>query len=102
MILFLKNGVFLNEVSLDGIIFLVIVKCLGYIFVIDVFKVVMDEISFVLVSDKYWMSFFEIVDEILDVLEDEGEEFIGFKFERLDFRDVDEEKEFLDFVLKLD
>uniref|UniRef100_G3R7W4 Ankyrin-1 n=1 Tax=Gorilla gorilla gorilla TaxID=9595 RepID=G3R7W4_GORGO len=100
--LLLKNGASPNEVSSDGTTPLAIAKRLGYISVTDVLKVVTDETSFVLVSDKHRMSFPETVDEILDVSEDEGEELIGFKAERRDSRDVDEEKELLDFVPKLD
>uniref|UniRef100_A0A8I5NXL0 Ankyrin-1 n=1 Tax=Papio anubis TaxID=9555 RepID=A0A8I5NXL0_PAPAN len=100
--LLLKNGASPNEVSSDGTTPLAIAKRLGYISVTDVLKVVTDETSFVLVSDKHRMSFPETVDEILDVSEDEGEELIGSKPERPDSRDVDEEKELLDFVPKLD
>ncbi|XP_033088026.1 ankyrin-1 isoform X8 [Trachypithecus francoisi] len=100
--LLLKNGASPNEVSSDGTTPLAIAKRLGYISVTDVLKVVTDETSFVLVSDKHRMSFPETVDEILDVSEDEGEELIGSKAERPDSRDVDEEKELLDFVPKLD
>eukprot|EP00074_Homo_sapiens_P080389 XP_011542803.1 ankyrin-1 isoform X14 [Homo sapiens] len=100
--LLLKNGASPNEVSSDGTTPLAIAKRLGYISVTDVLKVVTDETSFVLVSDKHRMSFPETVDEILDVSEDEGEELISFKAERRDSRDVDEEKELLDFVPKLD
>ncbi|XP_078203751.1 ankyrin-1 isoform X32 [Callithrix jacchus] len=108
--LLLKNGASPNEVSSDGTTPLAIAKRLGYISVTDVLKVVTDETSFVLVSDKHRMSFPETVDEILDVSEDEGtahitimgEELIGSKAERQDSRDVDEEKELLDFVPKLD
>ncbi|XP_011816043.1 PREDICTED: ankyrin-1 isoform X3 [Colobus angolensis palliatus] len=100
--LLLKNGASPNEVSSDGTTPLAIAKRLGYISVTDVLKVVTDETSFVLVSDKHRMSFPETVDEILDVSEDEGEELIGSKAERSDSRDVDEEKELLDFVPKLD
>uniref|UniRef100_A0A2R9ALH6 Ankyrin-1 n=1 Tax=Pan paniscus TaxID=9597 RepID=A0A2R9ALH6_PANPA len=100
--LLLKNGASPNEVSSDGTTPLAIAKRLGYISVTDVLKVVTDETSFVLVSDKHRMSFPETVDEILDVSEDEGEELIGFKAERRDSGDVDEEKELLDFVPKLD
>uniref|UniRef100_A0A8C9IQT8 Ankyrin-1 n=1 Tax=Piliocolobus tephrosceles TaxID=591936 RepID=A0A8C9IQT8_9PRIM len=100
--LLLKNGASPNEVSSDGTTPLAIAKRLGYISVTDVLKVVTDETSFMLVSDKHRMSFPETVDEILDVSEDEGEELIGSKAERSDSRDVDEEKELLDFVPKLD
>ncbi|XP_010370123.2 ankyrin-1 isoform X2 [Rhinopithecus roxellana] len=100
--LLLKNGASPNEVSSDGTTPLAIAKRLGYISVTDVLKVVTDETSFVLVSDKHRMSFPETVDEILDVSEDEGEELIGSKAERPDSRDVDEERELLDFVPKLD
>uniref|UniRef100_A0A2K5F2M8 Ankyrin-1 n=1 Tax=Aotus nancymaae TaxID=37293 RepID=A0A2K5F2M8_AOTNA len=106
--LLLKNGASPNEVSSDGTTPLAIAKRLGYISVTDVLKIVTDETSFVLVSDKHRMSFPETVDEILDVSEDEGkvgvmrEELIGSKAERQDSRDVDEEKELLDFVPKLD
>ncbi|XP_019504782.1 PREDICTED: ankyrin-1 [Hipposideros armiger] len=63
-----------------------------------------------LVSDKHRMSFPETVDEILDVSEDEGtahitimgEELVGSKAEKQESRDIDEEKELLDFVPKLD
>nr|XP_024646975.1 ankyrin-1 isoform X18 [Macaca nemestrina] len=100
--LLLKNGASPNEVSSDGTTPLAIAKRLGYISVTDVLKVVTDETSFVLVSDKHRMSFPETVDEILDVSEDEGEELISSKPERPYSRDVDEEKELLDFVPKLD
>ncbi|XP_036152957.1 ankyrin-1 isoform X4 [Myotis myotis] len=100
--LLLKNGASPNEVSSNGTTPLAIAKRLGYISVTDVLKVVTDEPSVVLVSDKHRMSFPETVDEILDVSEDEGEELIGSRAERQDSRDVDEEKELLDFVPKLD
>ncbi|KAM5310847.1 ankyrin-1 isoform 5-T5 [Glossophaga mutica] len=100
--LLLKNGASPNEVSSNGTTPLAIAKRLGYISVTDVLKVVTDEPSVVLVSDKHRMSFPETVDEILDVSEDEGEDLVGSKAERQDSRDVDEEKELLDFVPKLD
>ncbi|XP_042535358.1 ankyrin-1 isoform X1 [Dipodomys spectabilis] len=100
--LLLKNGASPNEVSSNGTTPLAIAKRLGYISVTDVLKVVTDETSVVLVSDKHRMSYPETVDEILDVSEDEGEELAGSKAERQDSRDVDEEKELLDFVPKLD
>ncbi|XP_073910697.1 ankyrin-1 isoform X3 [Castor canadensis] len=108
--LLLKNGASPNEVSSNGTTPLAIAKRLGYISVTDVLKVVTDETSIVLVSDKHRMSYPETVDEILDVSEDEGtahltlmgEELAGSKAERQDSRDVDEEKELLDFVPKLD
>ncbi|XP_055972783.1 ankyrin-1 isoform X2 [Sorex fumeus] len=108
--LLLKNGASPNEVSSNGTTPLAIAKRLGYISVTDVLKVVTDETSAVLVSDKHRMSFPETVDEILDVSEDEGtahitrmgEELVGSKAEKQDARDVDEEKELLDFVPKLD
>ncbi|XP_060037877.1 ankyrin-1 isoform X5 [Erinaceus europaeus] len=108
--LLLKNGASPNEVSSNGTTPLAIAKRLGYISVTDVLKVVTDESSVLLVSDKHRMSFPETVDEILDVSEDEGtahitimgEEFVGSKAERQDSRDVDEEKELLEFVPKLD
>nr|XP_058905482.1 ankyrin-1 isoform X3 [Kogia breviceps] len=108
--LLLKNGASPNEVSSNGTTPLAIAKRLGYISVTDVLKVVTDETSVALVSDKHRMSFPETVDEILDVSEDEGtahitimgEELVGFKAEKQDFRDTDEEKELLDFVPKLD
>ncbi|XP_054421944.1 ankyrin-1 isoform X5 [Pteronotus mesoamericanus] len=100
--LLLKNGASPNEVSSNGTTPLAIAKRLGYISVTDVLKVVTDEPSVVLVSDKHRMSFPETVDEILDVSEDEGEELVGSKAERQDSRDIDEEKELLDFVPKLD
>ncbi|KAM8786955.1 ankyrin-1 isoform 8-T8 [Rhynchonycteris naso] len=99
--LLLKNGASPNEVSSNGTTPLAIAKRLGYISVTDVLKVVTDEPSVMLVSDKHRMSFPETVDEILDVSEDEGEE-LGSKAEKQDSRDVDEEKELLDFVPKLD
>ncbi|XP_032693849.1 ankyrin-1 isoform X15 [Lontra canadensis] len=99
--LLLKNGASPNEVSSNGTTPLAIAKRLGYISVTDVLKVVTDEPSFVLTSDKHRLSFPETVDEILDVSEDEGEELIS-KAERQDSRDIDEEKELLDFVPKLD
>uniref|UniRef100_A0A8D1PYA4 ZU5 domain-containing protein n=1 Tax=Sus scrofa TaxID=9823 RepID=A0A8D1PYA4_PIG len=107
--LLLKNGASPNEVSSNGTTPLAIAKRLGYISVTDVLKVVTDETSVVLISDKHRMSFPETVDEILDVSEDEGtahisimgEELVGLKAEK-DSRDVDEEKELLDFVPKLD
>nr|KAF6459986.1 ankyrin 1 [Molossus molossus] len=107
--LLLKNGASPNEVSSNGTTPLAIAKRLGYISVIDVLKIVTDEPSVVLVSDKHQMSFPETVDEILDVSEDEGTahitimgEELGSKAERQDSRDADEEKELLDFVPKLD
>ncbi|XP_048186225.1 ankyrin-1 isoform X3 [Perognathus longimembris pacificus] len=100
--LLLKNGASPNEVSSNGTTPLAIAKRLGYISVTDVLKVVTDETSVVLVSDKHRMSYPETVDEILDVSEDEGEELAGSKAERQDSRDVDEEKELLEFVPKLD
>eukprot|EP00069_Balaena_mysticetus_P016268 bmy_09722T0 len=100
--LLLKNGASPNEVSSNGTTPLAIAKRLGYISVTDVLKVVTDETSVALVSDKHRMSFPETVDEILDVSEDEGEELVGFKAEKQDSRDIDEEKELLDFVPKLD
>lgn len=100
--LLLKNGASPNEVSSNGTTPLAIAKRLGYISVTDVLKVVTDETSVVLVSDKHRMSFPETVDEILDVSEDEGEELVGSKAEKQDSRDIDEEKELLDFVPKLD
>ncbi|KAM6221045.1 LOW QUALITY PROTEIN: ankyrin-1 [Rhynchocyon petersi] len=106
--LLLKNGASPNEVSSNGTTPLAIAKRLGYISVTDVLKVVTDETSVVLVSDKHRMSFPETVDEILDVSEDEGtahitimgEDLIGPKPDKLDSRD--EEKELLEFVPKLD
>ncbi|XP_037382031.1 ankyrin-1 isoform X2 [Talpa occidentalis] len=100
--LLLKNDASANEVSSNGTTPLAIAKRLGYISVTDVLKVVTNETSAVLVSDKHRMSFPETVDEILDVSEDEGEELVGSKAEKQDSRDVDEEKELLDFVPKLD
>ncbi|XP_006509065.1 ankyrin-1 isoform X15 [Mus musculus] len=100
--LLLKNGASPNEVSSNGTTPLAIAKRLGYISVTDVLKVVTDETSVVLVSDKHRMSYPETVDEILDVSEDEGDELVGSKAERRDSRDVGEEKELLDFVPKLD
>ncbi|XP_032959813.1 ankyrin-1 isoform X2 [Rhinolophus ferrumequinum] len=108
--LLLKNGASPNEVSSNGTTPLAIAKRLGYISVTDVLKVVTDEPSVVLVSDKHRMSFPETVDEILDVSEDEGtahitimgEELVGSKAEKQESRDIDEEKELLDFVPKLD
>lgn len=100
--LLLKNGASPNDVSSNGTTPLAIAKRLGYISVTDVLKVVTDETSVVLVSDKHRMSYPETVDEILDVSEDEGEELVGSKAERRDSRDVGEEKELLDFVPKLD
>ncbi|KAM8786954.1 ankyrin-1 isoform 7-T7 [Rhynchonycteris naso] len=107
--LLLKNGASPNEVSSNGTTPLAIAKRLGYISVTDVLKVVTDEPSVMLVSDKHRMSFPETVDEILDVSEDEGTahitlmgEELGSKAEKQDSRDVDEEKELLDFVPKLD
>ncbi|XP_066092070.1 ankyrin-1 isoform X6 [Saccopteryx bilineata] len=107
--LLLKNGASPNEVSSNGTTPLAIAKRLGYISVTDVLKVVTDEPSVMLVSDKHRMSFPETVDEILDVSEDEGTahitimgEELGSKAEKQDSRDVDDEKELLDFVPKLD
>ncbi|KAK1341882.1 hypothetical protein QTO34_016633 [Cnephaeus nilssonii] len=109
--LLLKNGASPNEVSSGLKVVLSNVEwnhasgnsqALGLHLVTDVLKVVTDETSVVLVSDKHRMSFPETVDEILDVSEDEGEELVGSKAERQDSRDVDEEKELLDFVPKLD
>ncbi|XP_063095974.1 ankyrin-1 isoform X5 [Cavia porcellus] len=100
--LLLRSGASPNEVSSNGTTPLAIAKRLGYISVTDVLKVVTDETSIVLVGDKHRMSYPETVDEVLDVSEDEGEEFVGSKAEQLDSRDVDEERELLDFVPKLD
>uniref|UniRef100_A0A8C2UNC9 Ankyrin-1 n=1 Tax=Chinchilla lanigera TaxID=34839 RepID=A0A8C2UNC9_CHILA len=100
--LLLRSGASPNEVSSNGTTPLAIAKRLGYISVTDVLKVVTDETSIVLVSDKHRMSYPETVDEILDVSEDEGEELIGSKAEQQDSRDMDEERELLDFVPKLD
>ncbi|XP_053434470.1 ankyrin-1 isoform X3 [Nycticebus coucang] len=108
--LLLKNGASPNEVSSNGTTPLAIAKRLGYISVTDVLKVVTDETSVELVSDKHRMSFPETVDEILDVSEDEGtahvtlmgEELAGAKAEKQDSREVDDEKELLDFLPKLD
>ncbi|XP_051831549.1 ankyrin-1 isoform X7 [Antechinus flavipes] len=100
--LLLKNSASPNEVSSNGTTPLAIAKRLGYISVTDVLKIVTDETGVVLVSDKHRMSFPERVDENLDVSEDEGEELMGSKPEKQDSRDVDEEKELLDFVPKLD
>ncbi|KAM5174100.1 ankyrin-1 isoform 2-T2 [Callospermophilus lateralis] len=100
--LLLKNGASPNEVSSNGTTPLAIAKRLGYISVTDVLKVVTDETSAALVSDKHRMSYPETVDEILDVSEDEGEELVGSKAEKPDSRDLDEEKELLDFVPKFD
>ncbi|XP_028920675.1 ankyrin-1 isoform X2 [Ornithorhynchus anatinus] len=108
--LLLKNGASPNEVSSNGTTPLAIAKRLGYISVTDVLKIVTDETSVVLVSDKHRMSFPETVDEILDVSEDEGtahvtimgEDLVGSKPEKQDSRDADEEKELGDFVPKLD
>ncbi|XP_031806615.1 ankyrin-1 isoform X6 [Sarcophilus harrisii] len=108
--LLLKNSASPNEVSSNGTTPLAIAKRLGYISVTDVLKIVTDETGVVLVSDKHRMSFPERVDENLDVSEDEGtahvtimgEELMGPKPEKQDSRDVDEEKELLDFVPKLD
>uniref|UniRef100_A0A8C5W5N0 Ankyrin 1 n=1 Tax=Microcebus murinus TaxID=30608 RepID=A0A8C5W5N0_MICMU len=105
--LLLKNGASPNEVSSNGTTPLAIARRLGYISVTDVLKVVTDETSAALVGDKHRLSFPETVDEILDVSEDEapvvpGEELTGSKAERQGSRDVDEEKELLDFVPKLD
>ncbi|XP_023573041.1 ankyrin-1 isoform X3 [Octodon degus] len=100
--LLLRSGASPNEVSSNGTTPLAIAKRLGYISVTDVLKVVTDETSVVLVSDKHRMSYPETVDEILDVSEDEGEELTGSKAERQDSRDVDEERELLDFMPKLD
>ncbi|XP_064441575.1 ankyrin-1 isoform X6 [Mirounga angustirostris] len=107
--LLLKNGASPNEVSSNGTTPLAIAKRLGYISVTDVLKVVTDEPSFVLTSDKHRLSFPETVDEILDVSEDEGTahitimgEELDSKAERQDSREIDEEKELLDFVPKLD
>ncbi|XP_044606826.2 ankyrin-1 isoform X10 [Equus asinus] len=100
--LLLKHGASPNEVSSNGTTPLAIATRLGYISVTDVLKVVTDETSVVLVSDKHRMSVPETVDEILDVSEDEGEELAGSKAERQDSRDMDEERELVDFVPKLD
>ncbi|XP_004855353.1 ankyrin-1 isoform X15 [Heterocephalus glaber] len=100
--LLLRSGASPNEVSSNGTTPLAIAKRLGYISVTDVLKVVTDETSVVLVSDKHRMSYPETVDEILDVSEDEGEDLVGSKAERQDSRDMDEERELLDFVPKLD
>ncbi|XP_025133760.3 ankyrin-1 isoform X7 [Bubalus bubalis] len=99
--LLLKHGASPNEASSNGTTPLAIAKRLGYISVTDVLKVVTDETTVQLITDKHRMSFPETVDEILDVSEDEGEDLVS-RAERPDTRDVDEEKELLDFVPKLD
>uniref|UniRef100_A0A452J698 Ankyrin-1 n=1 Tax=Gopherus agassizii TaxID=38772 RepID=A0A452J698_9SAUR len=71
--LLLKHGASPNEVNTNGTTPLAIAKRLGYISVTDVLKLVTEETSIPLVSDKHRMSFPETVDEILDVSEDEGE-----------------------------
>ncbi|XP_006078696.3 ankyrin-1 isoform X3 [Bubalus bubalis] len=107
--LLLKHGASPNEASSNGTTPLAIAKRLGYISVTDVLKVVTDETTVQLITDKHRMSFPETVDEILDVSEDEGTAHITImgedlvsRAERPDTRDVDEEKELLDFVPKLD
>ncbi|XP_010615424.1 ankyrin-1 isoform X3 [Fukomys damarensis] len=108
--LLLRSGASPNEVSSNGTTPLAIAKRLGYISVIDVLRVVTDESSLVLAGEKPRMSYPETVDEVLDVSEDEGtahitimgEDLVGSKAERQDSRDVDEERELLDFVPKLD
>uniref|UniRef100_A0A8B9X7I8 Ankyrin-1 n=1 Tax=Bos mutus grunniens TaxID=30521 RepID=A0A8B9X7I8_BOSMU len=70
--LLLKHGASPNEVSSNGTTPLAIAKRLGYISVTDVLKVVTDETTVQLITDKHRMSFPETVDEILDVSEDEG------------------------------
>uniref|UniRef100_A0A8B9X577 Ankyrin-1 n=1 Tax=Bos mutus grunniens TaxID=30521 RepID=A0A8B9X577_BOSMU len=71
--LLLKHGASPNEVSSNGTTPLAIAKRLGYISVTDVLKVVTDETTVQLITDKHRMSFPETVDEILDVSEDEVE-----------------------------
>uniref|UniRef100_A0A8C2YDL5 Ankyrin 1 n=1 Tax=Coturnix japonica TaxID=93934 RepID=A0A8C2YDL5_COTJA len=71
--LLLKHGASPNEISTNGTTPLAIAKRLGYISVTDVLKIVTEETSIPVISDKYRMSFPETVDEILDVSEDEGE-----------------------------
>ncbi|EMP31714.1 Ankyrin-1 [Chelonia mydas] len=107
--LLLKHGASPNEVSTNGTTPLAIAKRLGYISVTDVLKLVTEETSTPLVSDKHRMSFPETVDEILDVSEDEGstqvtvmgEELADTRPEKQDSREQDEEKE-MEFVPKLD
>ncbi|XP_043359035.1 ankyrin-1 isoform X14 [Dermochelys coriacea] len=99
--LLLKHGASPNEVSTNGTTPLAIAKRLGYISVTDVLKLVTEETSIPLVSDKHRMSFPETVDEILDVSEDEGEELADTRPEKQDSREQDEEKE-MEFVPKLD
>uniref|UniRef100_A0A8C5YFI8 Ankyrin 1 n=1 Tax=Microcebus murinus TaxID=30608 RepID=A0A8C5YFI8_MICMU len=98
----LQHQANVNAKTKNGTTPLAIARRLGYISVTDVLKVVTDETSAALVGDKHRLSFPETVDEILDVSEDEGEELTGSKAERQGSRDVDEEKELLDFVPKLD
>uniref|UniRef100_A0A8C3F792 Ankyrin 1 n=1 Tax=Chrysemys picta bellii TaxID=8478 RepID=A0A8C3F792_CHRPI len=99
--LLLKHRASPNEVSTNGTTPLAIAKRLGYISVTDVLKLVTEETSIPLVSDKHRMSFPETVDEILDVSEDEGEELADPRPEKQDSREQDEEKE-MEFVPKLD
>ncbi|XP_050795784.1 ankyrin-1 isoform X7 [Gopherus flavomarginatus] len=99
--LLLKHGASPNEVNANGTTPLAIAKRLGYISVTDVLKLVTEETSIPLVSDKHRMSFPETVDEILDVSEDEGEELADHRPEKQDTREQDEEKE-IEFVPKLD
>ncbi|XP_030394412.1 ankyrin-1 isoform X5 [Gopherus evgoodei] len=107
--LLLKHGASPNEVNTNGTTPLAIAKRLGYISVTDVLKLVTEETSIPLVSDKHRMSFPETVDEILDVSEDEGsaqvtamgEELADHRPEKQDSREQVEEKE-IEFVPKLD
>ncbi|KAM7153401.1 ankyrin-1-like isoform 1-T1 [Macrochelys suwanniensis] len=107
--LLLKHGASPNELSTNGTTPLAIAKRLGYISVTDVLKLVTEETSIPLVSDKHRMSFPETVDEILDVSEDEGsaqvtvmgEELADTRLEKQDSREQDEEQE-MEFVPKLE
>uniref|UniRef100_A0A8C0H959 Ankyrin-1 n=1 Tax=Chelonoidis abingdonii TaxID=106734 RepID=A0A8C0H959_CHEAB len=101
--LLLKHGASPNEVNTNGSTPLAIAKHLGYISVTDVLKLVTEETSIPMVSDKHRMSFPETVDEILDVSEDEGEgeELADLRPEKQDSREQDEEKE-IEIVPKLD
>uniref|UniRef100_A0A673Z602 Ankyrin 1 n=1 Tax=Salmo trutta TaxID=8032 RepID=A0A673Z602_SALTR len=70
--LLLKHGAQPNDITTNGTSPLGIAKRLGYISVIDVLKLVTEEVTSVFVYSKHRMSFPETVDEILDVSEDEG------------------------------
>ncbi|NXC41475.1 ANK1 protein, partial [Penelope pileata] len=96
--LLLKHGASPNEISTNGTTPLAIAKRLGYISVTDVLKVVTEETDIPPVGDKYRMSFPETVDEILDVSEDEEEEFMAPKPRTPEPKEQEGKREMLEFV----